>query len=165
MEITTRPSRVGHPEWKWEFPTGFILICDTRENDMLFKRPTKGLVIVRDKLDEGDYSIRGFEKNITVERKNVMDLFQSVGKERDTFKARLGRMAQMEKAFLLIEGSEDEVLSYQPYSNLHPNVVRGFLASLEVKTPIKIHFAETRKGAERYVLDTLLKYYKWKRSG
>ena len=161
----SNPVRVGRPKFEWSFPCDFCIIVDTREQDQLFKRPVKGLKVVRDKLEIGDYSVRGFEESITIERKNLSDLYMSLGKERDNFGKRIGRMALMERAYLLIEGTEDEVLSFQPFSQLHPNVVRSSLCSIEVKTPVKIHYAFPRREAERWVIDTLLKFHKWKRKG
>lgn len=163
MKITQRVEKVGHPEWKWEFPEGFILVVDTREQDRLFKKPPRGLVIVRDKLDAGDYSIKGFESSVAIERKNVMDLFGSLGKERDRFKKEIERLERYERVWLVIEGSEEEVLSFQPYSQLHPNVVRASLASIEVRYHIGVYYARTKGDAERWILDRLLKFFKTKR--
>ncbi len=152
-------------DWKWEFPNDFCIIIDTRENQMLFKRPPKGLLTVRDKLEVGDYSIKGFESNITVERKNLDDFLQSISSGHKDFTKRLERMNLYERKYLLIESTESDLLSLQPqlYSKIHPNVIRGALASIWGKYNVPIYFAETRRHAERFILDTFLKYYKWKR--
>ena len=42
-------------------PDGFVLITDTREQDPLFRKPPKGLLIVRDTLRAGDYSCNAGE--------------------------------------------------------------------------------------------------------
>ncbi len=159
----SKPVRVGRPIFDWKFPAGFCVVIDTRENDALFKKLPKGLHVVRDKLDIGDYSVRGFEHSITIERKNLSDLYMSMGKERANFEKRISKMAGMERAYLLIEGTEDDALSFQPFSQLHPNVVRSYITSIEVKTPVKVHYGFPRKETERWVIDVLLKYYKWKR--
>ena len=44
---------------------------------MFLHAPPKGLTIVRDKLDIGDYSVRGFEREIVIERKSLGDLYGS----------------------------------------------------------------------------------------
>ena len=167
MKIGTHDGkRLGRPKFEWVFPNGFVIVEDTREQNGLFSRkPPKGLTITRRKLDVGDYSILGFENSITIERKNVTDLYMSLGKERDNFSRRIEKMAGMERAYLLVEGNEDDVLSFQPFSQLHPNVVRSSLASIEVKTPVKVHFGFPRREAERWVIDILLRFYKWKRKG
>lgn len=163
MRISPRVDKVGHPEWKWEFPEGFILVIDTREQDRLFKKSPKGLVTVRDKLDAGDYSIKGFESSVAVERKAVLDLFGSLGRERERFKRELERLAKYERAWLVIEGPEEEVLSFQPYSQLHPNVIRASLASIEVRYHIGVYYARVKSDAERWILDRLVRFYKLKR--
>ena len=152
-------------DWKWEFPNDFCIIIDTRENQMLFKRPPKGLLTVRDTLKIGDYSLKGFETQITVERKNLDDFLQSISSGHKEFGKRLEKMNQYERKYLLIEGTENELLSPEPrlYSNIHPNVVRGALASIWGKYNVPIYFAETRRHAERWILDIFLRYFKWKR--
>lgn len=163
MRIIPKIEKVGHPEWKWKFPEGFCLVVDTREQDRLFKKPPKGLLVVRDKLDAGDYSVKGFESSVAVERKAVLDLFGSLGRERERFKRELERLEKYERAWLVIEGSEEEVLSFQPYSQLHPNVVRASLASIEVRYHVGVYYARTRVDAERWILDRLVKWFKIRR--
>ncbi len=153
-------------DWKWDFPSDFVLLIDTREQQPLFKKPPKGLLVMRTKLEIADYSIKGFEVNITVERKNLDDFLQSISSGHKDFAKRLERMNLYERRYLLIEGTENELLSPEPrlYSKIHPNVVRGALASIWGKYNVPIYFAETRRHAERFILDTFLKYFKWKRN-
>lgn len=159
------PKSGTKPSFEFEFPEGFILVVDTREQNQLFKRPLKGLVLVRDKLEVGDYSIRGFESLITIERKNLNDLYMSCGRERENFKQRLEKMKNYERKWLLIEATESDVLSWQEFSQLHPNVVRGMLASIEVRYGIPVHYEPNRHNCERWILDRFLKYFRLKRKG
>ena len=49
-------------KFTFDFPKGFIIVIDTREQAPLFIGSLpRGLLIVRDTLDVGDYSVRGFE--------------------------------------------------------------------------------------------------------
>jgi len=49
-------------KFTFDFPKGFIVVIDTREQSPLFTGLLlRGLLVVRDTLDVGDYSIRGFE--------------------------------------------------------------------------------------------------------
>jgi ERCC4-type nuclease len=152
-------------EFKFEFPEDFILVIDTREQDMLFKHPRKGLTIVRDTLKYGDYSIRGFQDLLAVERKNLSDLFGSIGKGRERFKAELEGLSKYERKWLLIEATEDDVLSWQEFSLLHPNVARGFLTSLEIRYGIGVYYQPDRRKAERWILDRFIRYFNLKRKG
>lgn len=164
MKLKQHDPKVGtQPKFEHSFPLDFVLVIDTRENDNLFKRPPKGLVIVRDTLSAGDYSIKGFETNIAVERKNLSDLYGSLGKNRDRFKNELDLLRYYERKWLMIEGLEDEVLCYQEYSQLHPNSVRGALASIEIRYGIPVVYCDGRKQMERKILDLFVKYYNVKR--
>jgi len=153
------------PEFTYTFPNDFVLICDTREQDPLFlPKPVKGLIIVRDTLSCGDYSIRGFEQFITVERKSIHDLWTSLTSQSGRFKEELANMMNYERKYILIEGLESEYLSWQPERKIHPNVIRMALASIEGKSGIPIHQSENRSMSERWILDLFIKYFQFKRN-
>lgn len=162
--------KIGYKEHKevvfeHSFPKDFILVVDTREQDALFKRPVKGLVMVRDTIPVGDYSVRGFETEVVVERKSINDLYGSMFSDWDRESKKLLKIAEYRRKWLLIEGREDEVLSFQQFSTVHPNSMRGRLVSIQVRLGIPIYYAATRKDGERFVLDILTKYYRVKREG
>ena len=167
-KISITPKEI---KFEWTFPEGFILIVDTRENQQLFKRPPKGLVTVRDKLDFGDYSIRGFEKSITVERKEMLEFIGEVGSDdHDDFRHKLMEMSKYERKWLLIHSTEKELLHYNQSNyaygpKVHHNVVRGSLASIQGRLGVPVYFAATRWDAERFILDIFIKFFKWKREG
>ena len=150
-------------KFEWDFPLDFVVVIDTREQDQLFKRPTKGLVIVRNKLEAGDYSVRGFESSISIERKHLSDLHQSLGRERERFKRELERLKLYECKWLVIEANEDECLSFQHFGGMHPNAIRQSLASIECRYGIAVHYQPDRRKLERWVLDRLLRFYRIKR--
>ena len=147
------------------FPDDFILVVDTREQDALFKRPVKGLVMVRDTIPVGDYSVRGFEREIVVERKSLNDLYSSMFGDWERESKKLVKIAEYNRKWLLIEGTEDEVLRYQQFSTVHPNSMRGRLVSIQIRLGIPVYYSATRKDAERFILDVLIKYYRVKREG
>jgi ERCC4-type nuclease len=153
------------PEIRFDFPPGFVLVIDTREQDALFSKPPKGLFIVRDTLKFGDYSIKGFENVIAVERKSIPDLFASLGRERDRFKRELEGLKLYRWKWLVIEGQELQAIAFQRDSMLHPNVVRQSLASIELRYFISIHYEPNRKELERWLLDRFVKAYKLLREG
>ena len=148
------------------FPEGFVVVVDTREQDPLFlRKPPKGLVVVRDTLALGDYSIRGFERSFIVEAKSLSDLYASVGVGHEAFRARLARMAEAEWKALVIKASEHAVLKGSWHSKLNPNVVRGALAKWEVEFDLHVYYASCPADAERWVLDRMVHYYRLKREG
>ncbi len=157
-DITTKK-----PVFEFSYPDGFCVIKDTREQTGLFVTLPKGLVIVRDTLKYADYSIKGFEDCIAIERKSIPDLLTSVTSEGERFKRELLELAKYERKYILVEGLESETLCFHPDRKIHPNAIRQALASIEAKLGIPIHFAESTKDAERWLLDFFIKVFKWKR--
>ena len=63
-------------------------------------------------LKSGDYSIKGFESRVTIERKSVPDLFGSVGADRERFEREMVRLASFEYAAVVIEGDSQAIAQY-----------------------------------------------------
>ena len=164
----TSKARVYKHKLLEDLPDGFIVVVDTRETDpLLFRgnKPRKGIPLVRKTLSYGDYSILGFEECISVERKKVGDLFTCLGSQRERFKRELEKLSGFERKWLLIEDLEGEVLQPQEHGSMHPNAVRQSLVSIEIKLGIPIHYTPNKTWSEIWVLDRLVKYYRWKRGG
>ncbi len=152
------------PHFEFDYPDGFCLIRDTREQTGLFTKPPKGLIIVRDTLHIGDYSIRGFETFISVERKNIDDLWTSVTVDADAFKEKMIKLAQYERKYLLVDGLESEYLSNRPERKIHPNQIRQALASIEGYIGVPVHQSESIESSERWMIDVFIRFYKFKRN-
>ena len=151
------------PKFEYDFPDGFVIIRDTREQTGLFNKPPKGLLIVRDTLKYGDYSIKGFEDEIAIERKNVDDLWTSVTVNAKDFKRKMMVLATYERAWLLIDGLESEYLSFREGRKIHPNQIRQALASVEGRIGVPVHQSESIAASERWVIDVFVKYFCEKR--
>jgi DNA excision repair protein ERCC-4 len=85
------------------------IIQDTLEQTgwkELFEAPC-----VVDTLTVGDYSIRGMETLIAVERKSLPDLLQSLTRERDRFERELLKTRGYNHFFVLIEANAPDVLA------------------------------------------------------
>jgi ERCC4-type nuclease len=149
---------------KIDIPEGFVLVVDTREQTPLFQ-PNSKPWIIQSALKTGDYSVKGFENLIVIERKSLSDLFSSLGKERERFKKELKRMEKFVWKGLLIEGSERDILSCQEYSGMHPNAVYHSLSSIEVRYGVHIYYAKKIKRARWWVLSRLTRFYKLVRNG
>jgi ERCC4-type nuclease len=149
-----------------KIPDGFCLIIDTREQNPLFIKPPKGLYIVRDTLKVGDYSVKGFESLITIERKSLNDFYSSISSQRERFEEELKKMQELEWKALVIEEDEKKVLVPSPFeTQIHPEVVRWSLVSLEVRWKLHIYMNRSRKDIERWILDRLIYFFKRKREG
>lgn len=152
----------------YKFPSGFYLIVDTREQLPLFTNPIEGLEIIRRKVDYGDYTIKGFEEYVAIERKQMSDLYSYVGKEREKTIVKMKQFEKMVQAngfvALVIEASEEEVYSGYGYSKVSPEAVRQSLASFRVRFGVHIYMNESREAIERFVLDCAIKFYKSRRA-
>ena len=151
-----------------DFPEGMVIVIDTRESDPLFHhggKLRKGIPVVRKTLEFGDYSILGFETSFVVERKKQGDLFGCLGKQRDRFKKELQKMELAERKWILVEEKEEDIMQSYKWSKMHPNAVRQSIASIEVDFGIPFHYSGNRKGSEIWLVDRMIKYYRWKRGG
>jgi len=150
----------GTVEFKPLIPSGLVLVIDTREQAPY---TPGGVPSLRRKLDYGDYSIKGFERQVSVERKSLDDFYLSIGRNRDRFKRMLERMQEAEFRGLVIEAYEDEVLSPElSYSNIHRNSVYSTIIALEIKYGLHIYMG-SRKDCQNKMLNWLIYFYRMKR--
>ena len=165
------------PQLITDYPDGFMLIIDTRESDPLFFRAgksRKNVPIIRKTLTYGDYSVLGFEEQLSVERKKAGDLVACLGREWKRFEKELGGLKDMERKYILVECYEEEVYfshSCQLYmqskgkTGTAPNAVRQSIASIEMKLGVPFHYSPNRTATEIWIMDRFVKYYQWKRGG
>ena len=93
----------------------FTVCVDTREQapfaftsiDPFDEIPTQYIA-----LKSGDYSIKGYESRITVERKSIQDLYGSIGADRERFEREMVRLASFEYAAVVIEGDSLAIANY-----------------------------------------------------
>jgi len=93
------------------------LIIDTREktpwdfdNDDAFEE------VVYEKLDGGDYSVRGMEDVFTIERKaSVDELFTNFTKNKDRIYAEFDRLQDHKLKFIVIEETCEDIMNARKY--------------------------------------------------
>ena len=85
-----------------------IALCDSREQAPLDLAPLK---VERSTLATGDYSIRGCERIICIERKSLPDLVACVGVERERFDREMARILAYPCRALVIEATWDNILN------------------------------------------------------
>ena len=111
-----------------------------------------------------DYSIKGFEDKIRIERKSQSDFYRSIGKGRERFEKTIKFLSTLEFAGLVIECSEEELLCPETsYSNINANSIYGTIVSFQVKYGIHIYCGNRNQCRQR-LTHWLLKFYKWKRN-
>lgn len=113
-------------------------------------------------LKTGDYSIQGWEKHVTVERKSLGDLYSTLGKHRDRFEREHRRMAGLGagNSCVIIEASWDTILNRPPRrSRLLPKTVFRTFLSWSQKYAVPWYAMEDRRLAEITTFRWLEKWY------
>lgn len=146
-------------------PNGFCIVYDTREqlpytfNDLNINSLKQCLGV-----SGADYSIKGFEDKIRIERKSQSDFYGSIGKGRQRFKKTIEFLSTLEFAGLVIECTEEELLCPEiTYSNIAANSIYGTIVSFQVKYGIHICYGN-RNQCRLKLIHWLLKFYKIKRN-
>jgi ERCC4-type nuclease len=105
-------------------PESLVAICDTREQNPLDLAP---LQVERGTLATGDYSIRGLEHVIAIERKSLDDLLSCCGCERERFEREVQRLLAYPVRALVVESTWGAVEIGQWRSRLSPAQVEASL--------------------------------------
>lgn len=137
----------------------FCIIIDTREQ---LPFSFNGLSCKTEKaaLETGDYSVKGYEKNIIVERKSKADLFQSVGRERQRFQKEFERLTFVKYSAIVVEVDWREIERKPENTIMNPAAVRNTLFSWSLKYNVIPILAASRQEAERLTFEFLL--WAWK---
>lgn len=136
---------------------GFVIVVDTREQTPYLDWPTPW---VRATLPSGDYSVRGFETRIAIERKRPTELFSCFGAQRDRFRREYERLSSYEYAAVVIEGTlEDCATRPDPHSQVNPHVIINSLISWEQDYKVRFHFAGNRLHAQTLTYRILQKFF------
>ena len=168
-----RPTRYSTPsstypqrEWSgFSLPdppdAGFWIVIDTREQKPYFQSYPQAVV---KKLKTGDYSLKGFEHIVVVERKQVGDILGCIGHDRKRFEKELERMQKIRYKAIVIEGKESELYTYGATQVSHA-AIRWSIVSFMVKYGVQVIFARNRQRGERWTHDLLYYVYTRTRSG
>ena len=144
-----------------------VIIRDTREqlpytfeNIMLHGEPVK-VPVLAGTLHTGDYSIKGHETEIAVERKSVSDFYGTITRGRERFERELERMATMKRSAIVIEGRFTDVACPAFYgARVNPESVTGSVASFWARYGVPCYFIAGRDEAERFTFKLLHKFFK-----
>ena len=146
-------------------PNGFCIVYDTREQlpytfaDLNINSLKQCLGI-----SGADYSIKGFEDKIRIERKSQSDFYGSIGKGRQRFEKTIKFLSTLEFAGLVIECAEEELLCPEiTYSNVSANSIYGTVVSFQVKYGVHVYYGN-RDQCRQHLIHWLLKFYKMKRN-
>ena len=101
------------------------LMADARQKYKVILVPTEVKT-----LKTGDYSLRGYEDEVCVERKSKADLFTTLSRRRDAFEDEHRRMARMKVAAVVVEADWREILTAPPPGSALPpaNIYRTVIS-------------------------------------
>ena len=98
----------------------YVILKDTREkNGWSFNTFDKCLAVARWGLKTGDYTARGLEKDLVIERKaSTGELAMNLGKKRKAFEAEIERMSDFRWKYILCEFSIDDLMNFPENSGI-----------------------------------------------
>jgi ERCC4-type nuclease len=131
-----------------------VIVIDTREQrPYSFAEEVAGSV--RKALPAGDYSVEGWETCIAIERKTLDDFIGTVIHARGRFARELATLREYRFAWIVVEGSLDEVLQGRYASRVHPASLLGLTMVVMTDYRIPVLFAHDRPCA-RALTEALL---------
>lgn len=137
---------------------GLVVVVDTREQRP-FLFPNSGIQVVSATLQTGDYSIKGYEASVAIERKEYGDFLSCVARQRTRFMAEMERLASFRHRALVIETDYSSIAQgAHPHSKVRPSSAVGTIVRL-VALGIPVVTAWDRKGAEDFTLRLLKRIF------
>jgi len=148
----------------------FRIIVDTREQQPWVFCPTDScLGATVNKLDTGDYSIEGHEKQITIERKaSVSEVARNITEGR--FWKEIERMKEFNFAYIICEFSLQDMLLFPEGSNIPPKLKKkvkisgGYIlkkfVEIEVQHGIPVIYAGDKSSGFRIASSILKETYR-----
>ena len=148
------------------FLSAETIIVDTREQKPYTFDCFTNVRAIKNKLRFGDYSVKGFEYDIVVERKTLADYIQSITNNRERF---IRELVEISKRYLqsavVVEGNFNDIIgirdsSGHSYLENHPGVnpssLLGTTLSIQCNLGIPVFFAGDRIGAQIWTLRFLM---------
>lgn len=98
----------------------YVILRDTREkNGWDFESHNKVLAVAKWGLKTGDYTARGLEKDLVIERKaSTGEIAMNLGKKRKAFEAEIERMSSFRWKYILCEFSIDDLMNFPENSGI-----------------------------------------------
>ena len=130
------------------------LIADSREQSPYeFKIPCE-----TGTLTTGDYSIKGCEHLVAIERKSLEDLMGTLTKGRERFEKELARGRGLDYFALVVESSLTLIAMGAYRSNMTPKAAIQSLLAFSVRYNLPVFFVDSREFGARVTESLLLKW-------
>lgn len=128
-------------------PESITAIVDTREQLPLDLAP---LNVEAGTLTTGDYSVKGLEHVVAIERKSESDLLACIGTERERFDREVQRLLAYPVRALLIESTWTRIEAGEWRSQVKPSAAIGSLLGW-VAMGLPVIMADNHERAGQYV--------------
>lgn len=161
-----------------EFPeyavSDLILLIDTREQAPFSFRNIKTdgkspqpLLVQTEKqaLETGDYSVKGLEHLVSVERKSLPDLWNCMGNDRTRFVKQLERLSELDFGVVVIEQDWNRILKGFPELKLTPKTVFRSVIAWQQRLNVRWFFCPGRAFAEKTTYYILERFWRDVRDG
>lgn len=148
-----------------------VYVVDTREQlgysfDEKDRRPSATVIT---KLDQGDYSVLGFEDKIAIERKMLGDYIGSITDHFKTttsdgvpgrFWREIERLEPYRFSCIIVEGDMRDVLSHAYRADVHPSAILGMTVKITL-FGVPVLFASDRIGGRKLTQRLLRKFWEY----
>lgn len=130
------------------------IVCDSREQNSLSFHGFRGVKTVRSGLKTGDYSIQGYEDQITFERKSVQDLVGTLIGGHERFLREMERMRAYKVRYILIEHSPEVLYMYcarHGWQRKFNTIIQSLLA-YACHYQVRVRFCKDREDMTSYIV-------------
>lgn len=145
-----------------------IIIQDTREK-IPWDFSMYDVEIEVKKINAGDYTLKGFESEIVIERKrSTGELAINLGSKRATFERELERMADIKNKYFIFEFSVSDILSFPKnsgipeyklkYIKMNPNYMIKLIEGYYNKYNIEPVYCSDHFASQAYVMELFNQY-------
>jgi DNA excision repair protein ERCC-4 len=108
-----------------------------------------GVEVEKGPLRTGDYSVKGLQNRIVVERKSLGDFVSTVIHDWIRFTKQLRRMAAMDAAVIAVEATPDDVFLKDYVGKANPESVMGKAHAIFLDYGVPVLWWGTREAAQR----------------
>lgn len=137
----------------------FCIVQDSREQTP-WKFP-KCYKVVENALATGDYTLRGWEHLVTIDRKELNDFIGCTLKtNRERFKRELKRMSNYPSAWIVIESDHAKIAKGEYTSRIPPQSVIASIFSWSEEFGVKFYCASDRRNSAKVAIEIFDKFTK-----
>ena len=135
-----------------------ILVDSREQRPFNFEHERYDVQIQPGTLSVGDYSLRGLEDKVAVERKSLPDLVQCLGRERERFERELQRGMALDAFTVVVEASWSDLASGNFRSRISPHAACQSVLAFMSRYRTPFLFAGSRAAAEYAAWGFLLQF-------